>query len=175
MMRRLLLLFWVALALVAAPVPLAAASPPQDVEITIDETYHASPPFVTGVLTAVGGVFGAGATGTLESIDWMPVGWAVRMPVHPLKHHVYVYTATDQYTFPGGTFLIDFEGSCIFTSFDPETGAHTAVCDGNWQVNGGTGDYARLKGVGTWIETQDLDWQAAGPGLITLLGTMHID
>jgi hypothetical protein len=42
-------------------------------------------------------------------------------------------------------------------------------------VNGGTGDYRRLKGTGTFTETQKLNYQGVGTGLITLVGTMHTD
>jgi hypothetical protein len=171
MKRRLLLVVAVALALAVVPAPVAA-TPPQGVQITIDETFHTSPPFVTGPITATGGVFGAGVTGTLASVDFKPVGWAVRLPLHD---HLFVYTATDQYTFVGGTFLIKFEASCTLTSIDFQTGDTVSACAGNWQVNGGTGDYSRLKGFGTFQETQYLDAQSAGTGSITLLGTMHID
>lgn len=42
-------------------------------------------------------------------------------------------------------------------------------------MNGGTGDYRRLKGTGTFTETQNQNSQSVGTGSITLLGTMHTD
>ena len=75
--------------------------------------------------------------------------------------------------FAGGTFLISFEASCNLTSIDFETWDTVAACAGNWQVNGGTGSYSRVKGAGTFTETQSLDFMGAGTGSITLLGKMH--
>jgi hypothetical protein len=60
-------------------------------------------------------------------------------------------------------------------SIDFENGQMVAACAGNWQVNGGTGGYGRLKGTGTFTETQELDLSFAGTGSITLVGTMHSD
>jgi hypothetical protein len=155
MKRRLLLLFAVASIAAFASAPLAVATPPEAVTITIDETFHSSAPFVTGDITAAGGVFGAQTTGTLASVAFKPVGWAVKLP---LRDHLFVYTATDEYTFSGGTFRINFEASCILTSIDFDTGDTIGACSGNWRVNGGTGDYTRLKGTGTFSETQDLNY-----------------
>jgi hypothetical protein len=42
-------------------------------------------------------------------------------------------------------------------------------------VNGGTGDYTRLKGAGTFTETQNLNYLGVSTGSITLVGTMHTD
>jgi hypothetical protein len=44
-------------------------------------------------------------------------------------------------------------------------------------VNGGTGDYARLRGTGTFIELQEIDDPVAfsGTGTFTGVGKMHID
>jgi hypothetical protein len=42
-------------------------------------------------------------------------------------------------------------------------------------VNGGSGDYSRLKGTGTFTETQNLNYLGVGTDSITLLGTMHTD
>lgn len=123
-------------------------------------------------ITAAGGVFGAETTGTLASVAFKPVGWAVKFPP---RDHVFVYTATDEYTFGGGTFTINFEASCNLVSIDFETGDVVAACSGNWQVNGGTGTYSRVKGTGTFTETQELDFTGAGTGSITLVGKMHDD
>ncbi len=152
--------------------PAAAASPPQPVTITIDETFYAPPvvPAVTGNITASGGVFGSETTGTLASVAFKPVAFPGRGVPYPFPDHVFVYTATDQYTFAGGTFQIKFEASCNLTSVDFETGASVMACAGNWQVNGGTDSYARLKGTGTFTETQNLDYAGAGTGSITLTG-----
>jgi hypothetical protein len=136
MMRRLLLLVAFASIATAASVPLAGATPPQGVTITIAETFHTTPPFVTGDITAMGGVFGEATTGALESVAFKPVGWAVKFPP---QDHVFVYTATDEYTFAGGSFRINFEASCNLVSFDFETGDLVAACSGNWQLNGGSG------------------------------------
>jgi len=172
MKRRLLLLCAVASIAAFASAPLAVATPPEGVTIMIDETFHSSAPFVTGDITAGGGVFGAHTTGTLASVAFKPVGWAVKFPLHD---HLFVYSATDEYTFSGGTFRINFEGSCTLTSIDFDTGDTVGACSGNWGVNGGTGDYRRLKGTGTFTETQSLNYQGVGSGSITLVGTMHTD
>jgi hypothetical protein len=148
------------------------ATAPEDVTITIAETFHTSAPFVTGAITATDGVFGAGTSGTLASVGFKPVGNAVKFPP---QDHVFVYTAEDHYTFPDGTFNITFEASCNFVSFDEQTGHFVNACAGNWQVNGGTGSYSRLKGTGTFTETQELDFSFAGTGFITLVGGMHVD
>jgi hypothetical protein len=173
MRRRLLLLVAVALALTAASVPLAVATPPQDVEITIDETFNTTPPFVTGDITATGGVFGEEESGTLASVAFKPVGFPMKFPS---PDHIFVYTATDEYTFGDDTFLISFEASCNFVGFDVGEGRVILACAGNWRANGGTGDYDRLKGTGTFAETQELDpYTGAGEGFITLVGNMHVD
>lgn len=172
MKRRLLLLLAVASVAAVGSAPLAGATPPEGVTITIDEVFHASAPFVTGDITAGGGVFGTETTGTLASVSFKPVGWAVKLP---LRDHLFVYTATDEYTFTGGTFRINFEASCTLTSIDFDTGDTVGACSGNWRVNGGTGDYIRLKGTGTFTEIQNLNFQGVGTGSITLVGTMHTD
>lgn len=172
MKRRLLLLVAVASFATAGSVPLAGATPPQAVTITIAETFHTTAPFVTGDITAAGGVFGAETAGTLASVAFKPVGFAVKFPP---QHHVFVYTAEDEYTFAGGSFRIKFEASCNLVSIDFENGRMVAACAGNWQVNGGTGTYSRLKSTGTFTEIQELDFSFAGTGSITLVGTMHSD
>ena len=172
MKRRLLLLLAIGTIAVFASAPLAGATQPEGVTITIDETFHATAPFVTGDITATGGVFGAQTTGTLASVDFKPVGWAVKLPLHD---HLFVYTATDEYTFSGGTFRIDFGASCTLVDIDFETGDTVGSCAGNWRVNGGTGSYSRLKGTGTFTETQELNAFLVGTGFITLVGTMHSD
>ena len=171
MRRRLLLLAAVALGATALSLPAAQATPPQAVTITIDETFYAPPttPAVTGEITASGGVFGTQTEGTLASVAFKPVGFPGRGEPFPFRDHVFVYTATDQYTFPGGTFRIGFEASCNLDL------AFVAHCEGNWQVNGGTGDYSTLKGTGTFTETQIIDDTGAGTGFITLTGVMHVD
>jgi hypothetical protein len=176
MKRKLFLLAAVACGATALSLPAAAATPPQDVTITIDETFYAPPtvPTVTGDITARGGVFGTQTTGTLASVGFKPVGWPGKGVEYPAQDHVFVYTATDEYTFASGTFRIKFEASCNLTiNFD--TGDTVAACAGNCQVNGGTGDYSRLKGTGTFTESQSLNYIGAGTGFITLTGKMHTD
>jgi hypothetical protein len=107
------------------------------------------------------------------TVAFKPVGWPGQGVKYPFHDHLFVYTATDQYTFAGGTFLIKFEASCNLTGI--ETWGTVAACSGNWQVNGGTGSYSRLRGTGTFTETQTLDFMGAGTGSITLLGAMHTD
>ena len=171
-MRRLLLLAALALTTSMLFVAPAAATPPQDVTISVAEVFHATgPPFVTGEVTASGGVFGHGTTGSLESAGFRPVGFPHTFP----PPHVFEYTAVDQYTFAGGSFLITFQASCNLVGFDPDTGHVFTACAGNWRVNGGTGDYVRLKGTGTFTEQQELDDQLAGAGTVTEVGMMHID
>ena len=65
-MRRLLLLAAMALATTTMFVVPAAATPPQDVTISIAEVFHTGPPFVTGDVSASGGVFGDATTGCSE-------------------------------------------------------------------------------------------------------------
>src|SRR5512144_712163 len=152
MKRGLVLLAALACGAAAFFLPAAAATPPQDVTITIDETCHAPPavPSVTGAITATGGVFGTQTLGTLASVSFRPVGWPGQGVQYPVQDHVFVYTATDEYTFGAGTFRIAFEGSCNLT-IDFDTGGTVADCTGTWQVNGGAGDYARLRGTGTFV------------------------
>jgi hypothetical protein len=175
--RRTALLVAIGCGAAALSWPAAAATPPQAVTITIDETFYAPPavPAVTGDITASGGVFGSETSGTLASVAFKPVAFPGRGVPYPFPDHVFVYTATDEYTFAGGTFEIKFEASCNLTSIDFETGATVAACAGNWQVNGGTDSYARLRGTGTFTETQSLDAAGAGTGSITLTGRMHAD
>jgi len=171
-MRRLLLLAAMALTMTMIFVVPAAASPPQDVAISIVETFHATgPPFVTGTVTASGGVFGQATTGLLESQSFSPVGFPHTFP----PPHLFVYTAVDQYTFGGGSFLITFQASCHLVSFDPDTGAAVVDCAGNWRVNGGTGDYTRLKGTGKFTEQQEFDGTGAGTGTVTEIGMVQSD
>jgi hypothetical protein len=170
-MRRLLLLAAAALTttmLFAAP---AAATVPQDVTISIAEVFHTNgPPNVTGDVTASGGVFGAITIGSLESVSFNPVG----SPHAPSLPHVFEYTAVDHYTFGGGSFLITFQASCRFVSFDPVTGVVSVACAGNWRVNGGTGDYVLLRGTGTFTELQQFDGTGAGTGTVNEVGMMNI-
>jgi hypothetical protein len=175
--RTALLLVAIGCGAAALSWPAAAASPPQAVTITIDETFYAPPavPAVTGDITASGGVFGSETKGTLASVAFKPVGWLGRRVQYPFPDHLFVYSATDEYTFAGGMFEIKFEASCNLTSVDWETGAGVLACAGNWQVNGGTGSYAHLKGTGTFTEIQNLDSAQAGTGSIVLTGTMHAD
>ncbi len=89
MKRRLLLLFAVASIAAFASAPLAVATPPEGVTITIDETFHSSAPFVTGDITAAGGVFGAQTTGTLASVAFKPVvPDQLRGQLHPDEHRL---------------------------------------------------------------------------------------
>ena len=75
MKLRLLLLIGIAITTVTvASAPLAGASPPQPVTITIAETFHTTPPFVTGAITATGGVFGEETFGTLASVAFKRSG-----------------------------------------------------------------------------------------------------
>lgn len=168
-MRRLLLLAATALTATMVFVAPAAAAPPQDVTISIAEVFHATgPPFVTGDVTASGGVFGEATTGSLESQSFSPVGFPHTFP----PPHLFEYTAVDQYTFAGGSFLITFQASCTLAGFDPA--GHVFVdCAGNWRVNGGTGDYALLRGTGKFTEQQVLDDQGAGTGTVSETGIMN--
>ena len=172
-MRRLLLL---AVGLLAsttigftAP---AAAGTPQGVTISIAEVFHPDgPPNVTGIVTASGGVFGQATTGSLESQSFTPVGFPHKQFPPP---HLFEYTAVDQYTFSGGSFLITFQASCGFAGFDPVTNHFFLACSGNWRVNGGTGDYTLLKGTGRFTEQQDYDNDTGGgTGTVTELGLMQ--
>lgn len=168
-MRRLLLLAATALTATMVFVAPAAAAPPQDVTISIAEVFHATgPPFVTGDVTASGGLFGEATTGSLESQSFSPVGFPHTFP----PPHLFEYTAVDQYTFAGGSFLITFQASCTLAGFD--LAGHVFVdCAGNWRVNGGTGDYALLRGTGKFTEQQVLDDQGAGTGTVSETGIMN--
>src|SRR5262249_57337757 len=87
--------------LVVAP---AAATPPQAITISIAEVFHATgPPFVTGDVTASGGVFGQSTAGSLQSVSFRPVGFPHTFPP---RDHIFEYTAVDQYTFSGGALLV---------------------------------------------------------------------
>ena len=174
-MRRLLLLAAMSLATTMLFVAPAAATPPQDVTITISEVFPTNGP-CTGAITASGGVFGPSTTGSMECQSFSPVSasWALPTAAPP---HLFVYTAVDQYTFAGGSFLITFQATCTIVAADPFPGPQTIACDGNWRVNGGTGDYVVLKGTGTFTELQEIDDPVvfSGTGTVTEVGKMHID
>jgi len=168
-MRRLLPLAVIALTATMLFVAPAAATPPQSVNISIAEVFHTNgPPNVTGDVTASGGIFGDSTTGSLQSVSFSPVGSPHTFP----PPHVFEYTAVDQYTFSGGSFLITFQASCHLVAFDPATGQVSVACYGNWRVNGGTGDYALLRGNGTFTELQQFDNTGAGTGTVNEVGTM---
>src|SRR5215470_967162 len=115
-MRRLLLLTGLALATTIVFAAPGAAGTPQNVTISIAEVFHPDgPPNVTGVVTASGGVFGQATTGSLESQSFTPVGFARGHNFPP--PHLFEYTAVDEYTFAGGSFLITFQASCDFAGF----------------------------------------------------------
>jgi len=170
-MRRLLLVAALVLATTMVLVAPAAATPPQSVTISIAEVFHTNgPPNVTGDVTASGGVFGQTTTGTLESVSFSPVGFPHTFP----PPHIFEYTAVDQYTFVGGSFLITFQANCRLVSFDPVTGDVSVACAGNWRVNGGTGDYLLLRGNGKFTELQQFDGTGAGTGTVNEVGMMNI-
>lgn len=174
-MSRLLLLVAMSLATTILFVAPAAATPPQDVTITLAVDFNANAP-CTADITASGGVFGQSTTGTMECQSFSPVAaaWALPTAAPP---HLFKYTAVDRYTFAGGSFLITFQATCTLTAVDPVTGHQSLVCAGNWRVNGGTGDYLLLRGTGTFIELQEIDDPVAfsGTGTFTGVGKMHID
>jgi hypothetical protein len=59
----------------------------------------------------------------------------------------------------------------------PFPGPQTIACDGNWRVNGGTGDYVGLIGTGKFTELQEISDPISfvGTGTVTEVGKMHID
>ena len=169
MRKRLLVLLAVVLALSAGAIPLASATPPEPVSISLDETFTGAG--VVGTFSASGGVFGPATSGMMESVSYKPAGFSITS-----RDHVNVYTASDLYTTSVGSFLVSFEGSCALLSIDFGSGDAALTCDGNWQVNGGTGDYARLKGTGTFSELQEININnGTGDGEVTLIGQMHTD
>lgn len=168
MRRPLLILSAVVVALSVAAIPVASATPPEPVTIELDETFTSTG--VEGSFTAAGGVLGS-TSGTMASVSFKPGGFSATS-----RDHAVVYTASDLYTTGAGTFLVKFEGSCAFAGYDPQTNVLTFACGGNWQVNGGTGSYARLKGTGTFTEEQRLDAVTfLGSGDVILVGAMHDD
>ena len=169
MRHRLLTVGAAVLASVAIPLMAAAATPPEPVSITLTETFTATG--VVGNFVASGGGVFDSTSGTMASVSFKPVGLAPRS-----RDHLMVYTATDQYTTADGSFSVSFEGSCAIVGFDESTHVVTLACGGNWQVNGGTGDYARLKGTGTFNETQYINVDdGTGYGTLTETGRMHTD
>jgi hypothetical protein len=144
----------------------AAATPPDAVSMTIVETFNPT----VGTFTASGGVFGAGTTGTSTG-EWFKFDSFSFVS----RDHFIVFKAGNRVTTPDGSFAIVFEASCRFITFDPETGDATAVCSGNWQVNGGTGAYTGLQGTGNWNEPEMTNVYAnTGGGTNTLTGRMHV-
>jgi len=169
-MRQRPLLVAAALLIVALfAIPLTAgATPPEPVLITLDETFTGTG--VVGNFTATGGGVFDSTPGTIASVSYKPVGFS------PSPDHVVVYTATDEYTTADGSFLVRFEGSCAVIGFDDATNVVTLACGGNWQVNGGTGGYARLKGTGKFSETQFINiLDGTGSGTLESTGRMHTD
>jgi hypothetical protein len=169
MTRRLLLLAALVVAALSVAIPLAGATPPEPISVALEETFTGSG--VVGTFEASGGVFGSSTSGTMESVSYKPGGFSI-----PSKDHFNVFTATDQYTTSFGSFLVAFEGSCAVLEIDLDTLDATLACAGNWQVNGGTGDYARLKGTGTFDEVQNINLlDLTGDGTLELSGQMHTD
>jgi len=109
-----------------------------------------------------------------QSFSPVAASWALPTAAPP---HLFKYTAVDRYTFAGGSFLITFQATCTLVAVDPVTGHQTIACDGNWRVNGGTGDYAALRGTGTFTEIQEIDDPLlfTGTGTVTEVGKMHTD
>jgi len=167
MRQRQLLVVAVLLIVALLAIPLTAgATPPEPVLITLDETFTDTG--VVGNFTATGGGVFDETPGTMASVSYKPVGFS------PSRDHLVVYTATDRYTTADGSFLVSFEGSCAVIGFmDPVV---TFSCGGNWQVNGGTGDYERLKGTGKFSETQVFNiLDGTGSGTLESTGRMHTD
>jgi hypothetical protein len=153
-----------AFAVAAAAAP--ASAPPDAVSMTIVETFNPT----VGTFTASGGIFGDATTGT-------SIGEWFKFDSFSLtsNDHFIVFKAGNLITTADGSFSIVFEASCQFTTFDPETGDATAVCSGNWQINGGTGAYERLQGTGSWNEPEATNVYAnTGGGTNTLTGHVHL-
>jgi hypothetical protein len=147
-------------------IPVATATSPGAVSMTIVETFNPT----IGTLTASGGIFGSQTTGTSTGVFFRVDSFSFRTP-----EHFIVFSAANLVTTDAGSFLVVFEASCQFITFDPETGDGTAVCSGNWQVNGGTGAYERLQGTGTFTEPETTNVNNnTGGGTNTLVGQLHL-
>jgi hypothetical protein len=166
-MRKIIVALWTtaaffALAAAAAP----ASESPDAVSMTIVETFNPT----VGTFTASGGIFGAGTTGTSTG-EW----FKFESFSSTSSDHFIVFKAANLVTTADGSFSIVFEASCRFTTFDPATGDATAVCSGNWQINGGSGAYTRLQGDGTWTEPEATNvYSNTGGGTNSLTGRIHL-
>ena len=114
-------------------------------------------------------MFGPGTTGTSSGEFFKLNSFSLNS-----HDHFVVFSAANLITTDGGSFSIVFEASCQLQTFDPATGEGTAVCAGNWQVNGGTGAYSRLQGTGTFTDPEVTNlYTNAGGGTNTLIGRLH--
>jgi hypothetical protein len=155
----------VAVFAVAAPAA-SASGPPDAVSMTIVETFNPT----VGTFMASGGVFGDGTTGTSTG-EWFKFD-SFSLTSHD---HFIVFKAGNLIVTADGSFEIVFDGSCQFITFDPETGDATAICSGNWQINGGTGAYDGLQGTGSWNEPEATNvYFNTGGGTDTLTGRLHV-
>jgi hypothetical protein len=155
-----------ALAALAAATEPARAAPPDAVSMTIVETFNPT----IGTFTATGGVFGDGTTGTSTG-EWFKFDSFS----FTSNDHFIVFKAGNLITTADGSFEIVYEASCQLITFDPETGGATAICSGNWQIDGGTGAYDGLQGTGTWSEPETTNvYDNTGGGTDTLTGRVHL-
>lgn len=144
----------------------SATGPPDAVSMTIVETFNPT----VGTFTASGGVFGDGTTGTSAG-EWFKFD---SFSFTSYDHFI-VFKAGNLITTADGSFEIVFEASCQFITFDPDTGDATAICSGNWQINGGTGAYDGLQGTGSWNEPEATNvYENTGGGTNTLTGRVHL-
>jgi hypothetical protein len=165
MSKRILVLV-AATAAFATSISLATAASPDSVSMTIVETFNPT----IGTFTASGGIFGSQTTGTSTGVYFKLDSFSSRSP-----EHFIVFSAANRVSTDAGSFLVVFEASCRFDTFDPATGDGTAVCSGNWQVNGGTGAYERLQGTGTFTEPETTNvYNNTGGGTNTLVGRLQL-
>jgi hypothetical protein len=165
-MSKKILVLLAATAAFATLTPVATATPPEAVSMTIVETFNPT----IGTFAASGGIFGSQTTGTSTGVYFRVDSFSFRSP-----DHFIVFSAANLVTTGAGSFTIVFEASCQFDTFDPATGDGTAVCAGNWLVNGGTGAYEQLQGTGTFAEPETTNvYNNTGGGTNTLVGRLHV-
>jgi hypothetical protein len=153
------------LALVSTPI--AGASTPQPVTMTIHESKVDDGPS-SGTFVGVGGAFGSGTSGTTLTTSFSLNPWLFGFcfaPVPPpgaqqacqqtMSPVSFTFTASILVSTSEGAFSIVFQGSFVFVGFTDN--GYTVASSGTWRVNEGTGAYALLQGTGTFTEQFQID------------------
>ena len=160
MKRAGVMLFTVAVALIAAAGP-AAAAPPQDQQFTITEQFTITDDVFTGesIVEASGAI---NATGRDVEMGSKEAGRAN----HSIDHLI----------FDDGTIHLKVKGVESLT-FDESTCTATVNEKGNYVITGGEGDYAGIKGSGHFNVIAEIQFELTEEGcdFANASGTVMVD